>query len=180
MFTKSRKHAACNTNHVLHLRTHQAQNSHVAEHAHITTLCELLGNLAKGLDLLAARVDGHGDVHLGSRNEVDRDGVGVENAKDAGKETKVSSAASEGVIDESRRAVGTLEGSAEKMPSTSFQTWSSSALTPTAQRAAHRDIAEETSDDGDAALTGGNLAGKCLRSGAVELVVESASSIIVE
>ena len=36
--------------------------------------------------------------------------------------------------------MGTLVGSAVKMPSTSFQTWSSSALTPTATRAAQRSV----------------------------------------
>ena len=37
-------------------------------------------------------------------------------------------------------AVGTLFGSAVKIPSTSFHTWSSSALRPTAIRAAHKSV----------------------------------------
>lgn len=40
----------------------------------------------------------------------------------------------------SKRAVGTFDGSAVKIPSTSFQTWSSSALRPTATNEAHKSV----------------------------------------
>jgi len=52
----------------------------------------------------------------------------------------VSSAASSGVIVANSRAVGTLRGSAVKIPSTSFHTCSSSASMPTATRAAQRSV----------------------------------------
>lgn len=86
VFTKSREHASCDTNHVLHLSTNQTQNCHIGEYAHITTFSKLLGGLAKSLDLLAARMNGHRNVHLGGGNEIDRDGVVVEDGKDTGEE----------------------------------------------------------------------------------------------
>lgn len=50
----------------------------------------------------------------------------------------MSSAASEGVMEGRRRAVGAFRGSAVKIPSISFQIWRAEALRPTAVRAAVR------------------------------------------
>lgn len=86
VFTKGREHASCDTNHVLHLSTDQTQNCHIGEYAHIAAISKLRGGIAKSLNLLAACMNGHRNVHLGGGNEIDRDGVVVEDRKDTREE----------------------------------------------------------------------------------------------
>lgn len=87
MLSKSREHASCNTNHVLHLGTNQTQNCHVGENTYITAISKLRGGISESLDLLAASMNGHGNVHLRGRDKIDGDGVMVENREDTSEET---------------------------------------------------------------------------------------------
>lgn len=86
VLSKGGEHPAGNTNHVLHLSPDQTQDGHVGENGDLSTICEILPSLGKGLYLGACGVNGHGNVHLGRGNEIDRDGMRVENGKDTGKE----------------------------------------------------------------------------------------------
>lgn len=86
MLTKGGKHAASNTNHVLHLGTNQAQNGHICKNTDLTALSELLCGAGKSLNLMTTSVDGHTDVHLTGGDEIHRDGVLVEDGKHTSKE----------------------------------------------------------------------------------------------
>jgi hypothetical protein len=73
MLSQRGKRASRNANHMLHIRTHKAQNGHVVQDAYVTVTTEFFGRVIKNPLTEVTAVNGHGDVHLARGDEVDAD-----------------------------------------------------------------------------------------------------------
>jgi len=84
VLAECREHLASNTNHVLHLRSHQTQNGHLWQDTNIPTLSQILHSAVEIGPLRVAHMNSNRHMDLARRDKIYRDLVLIENGEYTG------------------------------------------------------------------------------------------------